>query len=356
MAIDPASGAILRLILVADMKPGEFTANSGIEVEYGQVSIGGKDYFLPVRSVTSSLAHSLLVEGGEGNAACPWLGVSQGLQRSLNDVVFKDYHVFRSDATILTESDAAALASQRTPTQNGKNSKQTETNASPVTTTAVANVVPASGSNITQSESTVSNPANSPAPEPHPAAQPAQSIAESATPAPPVPADSASPDGTSAPVFRTTARQVLVDVVVDKKNGDPVSGLPKSDFSIGEDGKPQTIDFFEEHSDGSPISTATPAMPPLPPGAITNVPTAPRSAALYVFLLDSLNTGPQDQVYVRQQILTFLHKLEPGTQVAVFSLGSRLRSSPGLHRRSRSPASRRQPQGSRARCDGANPQ
>ena len=135
-------------------------------------------------------------------------------------------------------------------------------------------------------------------------------------PRPPIP---------NTPVFRTTARQVLVDVVVDKKNGDPVPGLPKSDFSIKENGKPQTIDFFEEHSAGASAPVAQPAMPPLPPGAVTNVPTAPPSAALYVLLLDSLNTEPQDQVYVRQQVLSYLHKMDPGTQVAVFSLGSSLR-------------------------------
>ena len=41
-------------------------AGSGIVVEYGQVNIGGKPYFLPVRSVTSSLAHSLRMFGGWG--------------------------------------------------------------------------------------------------------------------------------------------------------------------------------------------------------------------------------------------------------------------------------------------------
>ncbi len=67
MAIDPASGTILRLMLLADLKPDEFApAGSGIVVEYGQVNIGGKPYFLPVRSVTSSLAHSLHMFGGWG--------------------------------------------------------------------------------------------------------------------------------------------------------------------------------------------------------------------------------------------------------------------------------------------------
>ena len=103
MAIDPASGTILRLMLLADLKPDEFApAGSGIVVEYGQVNIGGKPYFLPVRSVTSSLAHSLHMFGGWGNGqGCPTLAVTPGLQTSLNDVVFENYHVFRSETRIV---------------------------------------------------------------------------------------------------------------------------------------------------------------------------------------------------------------------------------------------------------------
>jgi VWFA-related protein len=134
--------------------------------------------------------------------------------------------------------------------------------------------------------------------------------------------DPAAPD---TPIFRTTAHQVLFDVVVDKKNGDPVPDLSRSDFSVNENGKPQAIDFFEEHSAAASAPLAQVAMPPLPPGAVTNVPAAAPSAALYVFLLDSLNAEPQDQVFIREQVLSFLHKVDPGTHVAVFSLGSSLR-------------------------------
>ena len=341
MVIDPESGTIRRLTLLADMKPDEFTVNSGIEVEYGQVSIGGKDYFLPIRSVTSSIAHSLLIQGGWGHGqGCPSLAVAPGLQRSLNDLIFENYHVFRSDATMLTDSEAAKLESQPLPTPNGNGSKQTEgANASPPATATSAEPLPPGNS---QTAPSVSSPANHLAgslpSESQPTPQPAQSIAESAPlppaatlpasnqPPQPAPANPATPaHSADIPVFRTTARQVLVDVVVDKKNGDPVPGLPQSDFFVDEDGKPQSIDFFEEHSAAATAPSTPPAMPPLPPGAVTNVPTAAPSAVLYVFLLDSLNTEPQDQVYVRQQILAYLHKLDPGTQVAVFSLGARLR-------------------------------
>jgi VWFA-related protein len=337
MAVDPASGTIVRLMLLADLKPDELTpSNSGIEVEYGQVSIGGTPYFLPVRSVTSSIAHFLVNRGAWGHGqGCPGLDVNPSLQTSLNDVVFEDYHVFRSDATMLTDSEAARLESQPAPTPNGGGSKQTgEVSASALADATPATSLPQGSSQAASSTSAVADSGSPPPPGSQPAPQSVQSIAESAptSPAAPLPATNQPPQPASAnsanpniPVFHTTARQVLVDVIVDKKNGDPVSGLPKSDFSVNEDGKPQAIDFFEEHSAAASAPMAQPAMPPLPPGAVTNVPSAALSAALYVFLLDSLNTEPQDQAYVREQILAYLHKVDPGTQVAVFSLGSKLR-------------------------------
>ncbi len=320
MAIDPESGTILRLMLLADMKPDEFTVNSGIEVEYGQVMIGGKGYFLPVRSVTSSLAHSLLIQGGWGHGqGCPSLAVAPGLQRSLNDVVFDNYHVFRSDATVLTDSEAAKLESQPSPTQDANGSLQKEeASASSVATTTNGESLPPTISQSVPLASTAAASVNASVAQP--------SGAVESNPALPISTGHVTPaaDSPNTPVFRTTTRQVLVDVIIDKKNGDPVSGLPKSDFSVNEDGKPQTIDFFEEHSARASASVAQPAMPPMPPDAVTNVPTAPPSAALYVFLLDSLNTEPQDQMSVRQQVLSYLHKMDSGTQVAVFSLGSSL--------------------------------
>ncbi len=314
MAVDPGSGTILRLVLLADLKPDEFApSKSAIEVEYGQVSIGGKPYFLPVKSVTSSLGHYLFIRGAGGVESCSWLAVTRAFQTSLNDVAFENYHVFRTDARVLTESEAVNLEHQPAPAPNGHGSKQTEEASSSPVAPALPEPSPAQSSSQTASSITAAaNSANPPAPEFQPAARPAPDIANSAN----------SPD---IPVFRTAARQVLVDVVVGKKNGAPVSGLPKSDFSIEEDTKPQSIDFFEEHSASASAPVAQPDLPPMPPGAVTNIPAAPPSAALYVFLLDSLNSEPQDQVFVREQVLSYLHKMDSGTQVAVFSLGSGLR-------------------------------
>ena len=125
------------------------------------------------------------------------------------------------------------------------------------------------------------------------------------------------------PLFTTNARDVVVDVVVTKANNS-AKGLHASDFKILEDGKLQTIDYFEEHlARALPPGAVTP-LPKMPPGVFTNVPPAPANGAVNVLLLDSLNTEPADQVNVRRQLFQFIEKMRPGTRVAIFALGSKL--------------------------------
>ena len=324
MAVDPATGAIQRITVIADLNADDPLINASIAVQYAPVDIGGKTYVCPTGS--EAIAQRHIPENRQGTIASS--AISQGpLLTRLNEVTFDHYHIFRGESRILTEAEAAAATGEPAAAA-GSNPPATEAAA------ATGEPAAAAGSNP---------PATEPAPSDQPVASTTQSAPAISAPAPPAPiatppptpkpqpapavenTPESPPSSADIPVFRTTARQVLVDVVVDKKNGDPVPGLPQSQFSIEEDGKPEAVDFFEEHSASATAPVAAPAMPPLPSGAITNAQAAPPSAALYVFLLDSLNTEPQDQVYVRQQILGFLHKLNPGTEVAVFSLGAGLR-------------------------------
>ena len=129
----------------------------------------------------------------------------------------------------------------------------------------------------------------------------------------------------SVPVFETHAQAVVVDVVVTKGNGEAVPALHEQDFQVIEDGKPQMIDFFEEHTAKTLPPGTLPEVPKMPPNVYTNVPPAPESDAVNVLLLDSLNTEKQDQSYVHLQILNFLKNMQPGTRCAIFTLGSKLR-------------------------------
>lgn len=132
----------------------------------------------------------------------------------------------------------------------------------------------------------------------------------------------------SAPTLRVNSSLVLVDVVVRDKN-EPVLGLKNSDFRIWEDGKPQTIRAFEEHK-ATDVQPPAAVVPQLPPHVYANLPQYRIRSAANVLLFDALNTQQSDQTFARQQILKYLHTIPPGTQIAVFTLASRLRMISGF--------------------------
>jgi VWFA-related protein len=118
----------------------------------------------------------------------------------------------------------------------------------------------------------------------------------------------------------TGTKLVIVDVVVTDGKQNPVHNLTASDFTVFENGAPERIKSFEEHS----ANTAK-AEPPLnlPPGTFTNYTSVP-NAALNILLLDTLNTPLTDQTYVHNQIRLFLKNTPPNAPLAIFGLGSRL--------------------------------
>ena len=135
------------------------------------------------------------------------------------------------------------------------------------------------------------------------------------------------PETGPIPTFRTSANLVLLDVVV-RDRSKPVEGLQQSDFQVLEDGKPQAITVFEEHKATDLQESAR--APMLPPHMYSNLPQYRIMSAVNVLLLDALNTAQSDQAYARAQMLTSLHAIPAGTQIAVFTLGSRLRMISGF--------------------------
>lgn len=88
VAVDPATGTILRLTVQADLTMDYWPILRGdIMVEYGPVEIGGKYYTCPIKSVSISREDALIAGNPE---------ISR-----LNDVTFADYHLFRSDSRVL---------------------------------------------------------------------------------------------------------------------------------------------------------------------------------------------------------------------------------------------------------------
>jgi hypothetical protein len=123
IAIDPASGAILRLVLKTDLLPGLPMERIDLVVNYGPVEIGGKTYICPTESTSISKSAALVFFGfmyyddkkGKPDDSSPFnkkkqtTTVSQPLVTAINDVVFDNYHQFRGEVRIVpsdnTEQD-----------------------------------------------------------------------------------------------------------------------------------------------------------------------------------------------------------------------------------------------------------
>jgi VWFA-related protein len=127
-------------------------------------------------------------------------------------------------------------------------------------------------------------------------------------------------------MLRVTTRMVLVDAVVLDKEGHPVKGLKPDDFTVVEDGIRQSVASFSEHN--SERANAAPP-PALPAHVTTNRPAVTQANAengtIAMLLLDGLNTPPQDQIYMKQQMLKFLaRQYDPNTKLAVIALTNKL--------------------------------
>jgi VWFA-related protein len=121
--------------------------------------------------------------------------------------------------------------------------------------------------------------------------------------------------------IQVTSRIVYVDVVVRDHAGHIVRGLTESDFRIFENGKPQTITYFVDHTRDTTVS-----IPAKAEGSgleFSNVGGESQSANIILF--DFFNTASQDQLYARKQMIRFLEELPPGKRTALFVLGWRLK-------------------------------
>ncbi len=63
----------------------------------------------------------------------------------------------------------------------------------------------------------------------------------------------------AAPRFRASTQLVIETVSVKDKNGKPIEGLTAKDFTVTEDGAPQTISFFEYQKLQEPAREASTA-------------------------------------------------------------------------------------------------
>ena len=344
--IDPASGTILRVTLVADLKGNSTIERGAILVEYGPVPIADKEVICPLRSLALSSAPATVNTSLEG-AATEWL----------NENLFSDYHMFASTSRILNEQ-ATASALSTTPITASENNDQAspvaqqrshpETNPTmPVpqqaatpsvrvpsdgpTTTPVAKVE-------TPEQNAASNATNLPHEQPPPAASlpaaPSTSLSARSQPQPSSPAPVTPPSKaeaqSSAPLIELSVNRVLVPVEVRDKQGRPVGDLKKEDFQVFDEGKPRPVFAFNVEKRGAVGSRAAVAaesdrQPPTHDNAATQTSILPER--ITVLLFDDRHLIFEDMTYVQKAALKALDAALSGSDVAaVVSISGKINS------------------------------
>jgi hypothetical protein len=111
ISIDPASGAILRLALEADWKPGDPVSHIASVIEYGPVVLGDRYYICPERSLAFMVEEAnACVRGRRSRKPGPALIM-------LNRTTFAGYHRLGSTSRIVSEKllDSAASPGPASP-------------------------------------------------------------------------------------------------------------------------------------------------------------------------------------------------------------------------------------------------
>ena len=343
MTVDPATGAILRFMLQAQMKPGDPVTDAGIVVEYGSVEIAGKTYICPLKSVSSTQAHALQFDQ---TYLYPLANKLQPLQTLLDDVGFEQYHVFRAEAAIVANNDAESASNSAAPSQSGA---------------ATAGAPPGNANNsgsLVAAEAPGTSVPNQIGPSPAPASSGAQGSAAGSAPAPapePAAAEVSVAEATGVPeapdhpspsipangfTLRATTRLVDVGVVAFDKKGHPVTDLKAADFEIYDDGRKQELKYFSQAASAA----SEPATAPSPsPAAGQDQPAGAESQSAFsnhrsaadtktaetasvgnstILMIDGSNLAFSDLTHARGELMQFLQALPAGERVGLYAMDS----------------------------------
>ena len=126
-----------------------------------------------------------------------------------------------------------------------------------------------------------------------------------------------------SPTIKTKTRLITVDVVATDSHGNVARGLTNTDFKVYEgDGVQQDIAQFKFVDPGMWQNGGP--KPNVAPGDFANLTAVGAWMSPTVILMDALNTETDQQMAIRRDMLRFLEKLPPNTQVAVLLLGHEL--------------------------------
>ncbi len=340
IAIDPASGAVLRITIQARLSDGDPLLRAETMVEYGPVTIGEREFICPLRSIALSIEQTRM--GGQATTASSaeedtaWQrSLNSGANApifSINETRFVDYH--RLGSTIRILADAAAGGTNPAATDSAASAMNPPTQAGAGPAAATPDAAPTAASSQSQTTPMVPAPTISAPSESAPPAQPAipEVSLSAATGVPDQPTD-ALPNDPNGYSLKVTSRLVDVGLVAYDKKGRPITDLKPDELEIYDNGRKQEIRSFSLE-DAAFATVTIPAESPAPTDQDAQGPsfanralatpaasTTPASeVASTILLVDETHIAWNDMSYARAQILKFLASLKPGERVGLYSM------------------------------------
>jgi VWFA-related protein len=340
IAIDPATGAVLRITIQAELSSGNPLRRAETMIEYGAITIGDRKFICPVRSLAMSeeptwmavSQRSQMVMNGVGDESLWQSPLSQPVTTTtvlINETSFTDYHRLGSTSRIITDGAVAGAAGPDSSTQAPQHLDR------PEPTTAVGPTPATAAPGGPQPEAKVAAAAPPPPPaDAHasPPASPAAPVVPEISMAavkglPDVPASEPGPAGGFS--IKVVSRLVDVGIVAYDKKGHPITDLKADDFEVYDNGRKQEVRFFSQapitapsHTQSEPVET-TPFVTfsnRVSDPAAPSVPTESSGSGATILLIDESHVAWADLNYARSQMLQFLGKLAPGEQVGLYSM------------------------------------
>ncbi|PYQ18819.1 MAG: hypothetical protein DMF79_14025 [Acidobacteria bacterium] len=133
--------------------------------------------------------------------------------------------------------------------------------------------------------------------------------------------DPTAPGGPGGPAqtFPSGVELVRVDVVVTDKDGRPIPNLTQADFTLSENGAPQTIASFESVAVADAPDSEAPVTPAF---ASTNVGPEPRRARTFVVVFDNIHLSFAQAYRAKGAVTEFLGKATAaGDRVTLIATG-----------------------------------
>jgi len=333
LSIDPATGAILRITLEAELSGGDPLTRAATVVEYGPVKIGDSSYICPLRSLAFSMSNTALSGGNAENQAfnsptkIPTVGSPILL---VNETSFTHYHRLGASVRMLaggpdgTAPDAEGSGAQPQPAPTPVSSADAAGSNPPGASSQLAvNAAPPAPGAAPAEPTPI--PITPPAPPPTPAIP--EVTMGPASGVPDLPRDAPQEGGI---VLKLTTRLVDVGIVAVDKKGHPVNDLKREDFEIYDNGRKQEVRFFSQFSADAPAAPPAPvagsAAPIMsysnraadPAGLASPAPVADTNTT--ILLIDESHIAWNDMNNARQQVLKFLGKMQPGERVGLYSM------------------------------------